>query len=450
MNNQATQIREPTIALPPGAPLVRITAGAGTAGQKTWNLRRPVTLVGSRRPAHIVLHGKEISSAHCVIVNTGTEVLLKDLRTSGGTVLNKEPVDLALLSDGDVITIGSMNIQVAIQRPENESDDSGCGLAYTDPTKMVLPLEVRLLHTETRWSIKDAVVLIGRHDKAAIRLDHEDVARRHAVLFRFGRDPAVFDLGGQQGIYVNGQVCTITPLAHGDCVTVAKFGLIIGLPDEEEEFCSPVTNGTSRLNSAFSPVLLKGHKRADGEPPDDRDETSAGELQPAPTDDQTDVRQALEDIDESIADSWGRLNSWKARLERDASALSRQESDLNARAEELDAKDAAMRGQLYDITQFNEELKLRERDLARQAAELQKRRDAIDARERDLEQNEAEFAQRLAEVQRRESAMAQRWSRLRAVKCAKCGTPINMGSGSGGGAPPSAVTPTQTGEKPGA
>jgi len=436
MINQATQIREPTIALPPGAPLVRITAGAGTAGQKTWNIRRPVTLIGSRRPAHIVLHGKEISSAHCVIVNTGAEVLIKDLRTSGGTILNREPVDLALLSDGDLIVIGSVNIQIAIQMPENASDDSSCGLNFTDPTKMATPLDVRLLHTETHWSVEDAVALIGRHEKAAIRLDHEDVARRHALLFRFGRDPAVFDLGGKNGIYVNGQCCTITPLAHGDCVTVAPFGLVIGLPNEEDEFCSPATNGMSRLTSAFSPFLLKGHKRPEDEPGAADDATPGDDVQPAPTDDEPevrqaledDVRQALEDIDDNIADSWGRLNSWKSRLERDANALSKQESDLNAKAEELDAKDAALRGQLFDITQFNEELKLRERDLARQAAELQDRRDALGVRERGLEQNEAELGQRLAEVQRRESALTQRWSRLRAVKCTKCGTSINVGS----------------------
>jgi len=441
MLNQTTQIREPSIALPPGAPLVRITAGAGTAGQKTWNLRRPVTLIGSRRPAHIVLHGKEISSAHCVIVNTGAEVLLKDLRTSGGTLLNKEPADLALLSDGDVITIGSMSIQFAIQVPENDSEDSSCGLAYTDPTKMVTPLDVRLLHTETHWTIEDAVVMIGRHEKSAIRLDHDDVARRHAVLFRFGHDPAVFDLGGKNGMYVNGQCCTITPLAHGDCVTVAKFGLVLSLPDEEDDVCSGGTNGTSRLKSAFSPVLRKGH-------PAEPAETPNGDLPPQDEDteevavDETAVRDALEQIDENIADSWGRLNSWQSRLERDASVLSQQEIDLNARSEELDAKDAAIRGQLYDITQFNEELKVRERELARQAAELQEQRDSLNAREKQIEQNENDLAQRSADVQRRESALAQRWSRLRAVKCAKCGTPLNVGAVTGGGVPQPPATET--------
>jgi hypothetical protein len=305
---------------------------------------------------------------------------------------------------------------------------------------MASPVDVRLLHTETHWAIEDAVVLVGRHDKAAIRLDHEEVARRHAVFFRFGRDPAVFDLGGKEGIYVNGQCCTITPLAHGDCVTVSKFGLVVGLPDDEEEFCSGSTNGTSKLKSAFSPVLLKGHGgQEDAAEGNGREESAKGGLL-EPVEDGVVVREALEAMDGNIANAWDRLNSWQSQLERDASALSQQECDLATRAEELDAKDAAIRGQLYDISQFNEELKMRERELARQTAELQEQRDALNARENAIEQGEQDLEKRIAEVQRREGALAQRWSRLRSTKCANCGCPVNVGPISNGGKPGKAST----------
>ncbi|MEK7757552.1 MAG: FHA domain-containing protein, partial [Planctomycetota bacterium] len=147
MNDQATQIRELTVELPTDAPLIRITTGMGSAGQKTWNLRRPVTVIGSRRPAHIVLHDEDMSNAHCVIVNTGTEVLLKDLHTSSGTQLNKTRVNLAVLADGDVITLGDTTIQVAIQVPDGGSDDSGFGMKFADPTKFPGPVSLHLIHT---------------------------------------------------------------------------------------------------------------------------------------------------------------------------------------------------------------------------------------------------------------------------------------------------------------
>jgi len=421
--NQTATIREPNIALPPEAPLVRITAGAGSAGQKTWNLRRPVTLIGSRRPAHIVLHGKEISAAHCVIVNTGTEVLLKDLHTSGGTLLNKEPTDLAVLSDGNVVVVGGLSIQVAIRTPENASDDSGAGNEYSDPTKLVTPVDVSLMHTETHWQVEDAVCLIGRHEGATIRLDHEDVARRHAVLFRFGKDAAVFDLGGQNGIYVNGEGCSITSLAHGDCITVARFGLVVSMANEDDAVVPGGTNGTSRLKSAFSQVLRKGPVGPSLPPapvsvPPDVETASADEPADA---------ERIADIDNELTSTWDRVNSWQSRLEQDAGELLRQEVDLAARAEALDARDAELRGQLHDITQYNEELKLRERELATQAAGLQNKRDELAGREKEIEENERDLETRLAEAQRRESALNQRWSRLRAVKCSHCGKAVNVG-----------------------
>ena len=157
--SQAPQVRDQTLQLPATAPLVRVTAGIGSAGQKTWNLRRPVTLIGAKRPAHILLHDAQISNAHCVLVNTGSELLLKDLKTSDGTYCNEERIDLVVLKDGDVIRMGSTNIQVAIQLPEGRPDDSGCGLSYADPTEFALPLDVQLMYTEMKWTIEPAVAI---------------------------------------------------------------------------------------------------------------------------------------------------------------------------------------------------------------------------------------------------------------------------------------------------
>lgn len=432
MNNRAAQIREPVVTLPSNAPQVRITAGAGTAGQKTWNLRRPVTLIGSRRPAHIVLHDRAISSAHCVIVNTGTEVLVKDLRTSGGTLLNHEPIDIGMLSDGDVFVVGSVKIQVAIQTPESTSDDSANGLAYADPTRMALPVDVRLMHTETHWLIEDAVAMIGRHEKSTVCLDHEDVARRHAIFFRLGKELAIYDLGGKNGVYVNGQCCTITPLVHGDCITVAKFGLAINLLDTEDMEAAPQSNARPEPKSAFSSVMFSGQQDdAEAEDDDDADRRMATQDVLPTTEDEAMVREALDSIDENLADAWTRVNSWESRLERDATALSQQELDLATRAEALDARDATLRGQLFDVTQFNEELKLRERDLSRQAAELQAKRDELNTRESAIEEKETSLQARLAEAQTRENSAAQRWSRLRAAKCANCGTPFRLAAPGG-------------------
>jgi pSer/pThr/pTyr-binding forkhead associated (FHA) protein len=435
MNENAPQLQEPTVALPANAPLVRITAGIGSAGQKTWNLRRPVTLIGSSRPAHIVLHDKDIAKAHCVIVNTGTEVLIKDLRTSAGTLCNRNPIDLSVLADGDVVTIGSNNIQVAINLPEGAPDDSSAGLEFVDPVKFPEPLDVRLIHTEQQWKIEDAVVLIGRHELAAIRLDHEDVSTRHAVLFRYGERPAVFDLGCRTGIWVNGKRSSIATLSDGDCVTVGPFGLSIGSPD------LAALRGTTPVPPAMDPILhavLPGARVGSAvektfPSAESNGQAAPSEVEPSLDDwvqasDRTNpAGQEGDELVSEIGDTWQNLNKWGTDATHASAAPQNEAAEaLAARTAELDARDAALRGQLHDVSRMHEQLVEEEKKIAKLRAEMERAQLDLEQRQARLTEAEADLEKRLADVQSRENALAQRWSRIRSATCSHCGKPSNL------------------------
>ena len=428
MNDQAMQIRELTVELPTDAPLIRITTGMGSAGQKTWNLRRPVTVIGSRRPAHIVLHDEDMSNAHCVIVNTGTEVLLKDLHTSSGTQLNKTRVNLAVLADGDVITLGDTTIQVAIQVPDGGSDDSGFGMKFADPTKFPGPVSLHLIHTDKQWSIEEAIVLIGRHDDATVRLDHPDMSSRHAILFRVGNGPAIFDLGSRTGLWVNGQRCSLTPLQNDDRISVGTFGLSLKClePSVGTHVDMPVVQPFAGV---LTPPHIDGvHEIAPKASPHESP-TAAGSTFAAQADrPYANAEPELENLQGNLSEAWERLNLWRALLRDGASALDEQRSSLHAREAEVDAKDAALRGQLYDITRFHEQITTRERELAAKIAQLQAGTDALAKARNACDQREDDLARRDQEMIRREHAVAQRWSRLSAINCPHCRKPVNVGS----------------------
>jgi hypothetical protein len=132
-------------------------------------------------------------------------------------------------------------------------------------------------------------------------------------------------------------------------------------------------------------------------------------------------------VDSNISELWDRLNSWQSRLAQNATALSKQESDLAARSAELDARDAALRGELHDLTRLNEKITLREKDLARQAADIQARTDELKTAMKAFADREAEFEKGVAELQRREHAITQRWTRMRSASCAHCGKPLQLG-----------------------
>lgn len=431
MSEQSVAIREQTVELPVHAPMVRVTAGVGSAGQKTWNLRRPVTVIGSRRPAHIVLHDQDVSNAHCVIVNTGSDVLVRDLHTSSGTLLNKKRVDLAVLSDGDVLSLGETSIQIAIQVPENASADSGCGMKFADPARFPNRLKLSLMHTDKVWNLEEAVVLIGRHDDAPIRLDHPDISARHAILFRFGKQPAAFDLGSRTGIWVNGQRCSLTPLQDGDRLTAGPFGLAVNA-SELPAMAMP------EVVSAPPPAPIPAPQPAIVEPPREASPfaRAAAKAQtvvapppaaPAPTAPVAEEPPA-EQLGQGITQTWEQLNSWRTQLRNGAIALEAQQNDLVAKEAELEARDAALRGQLHDVTRFHEQITVRERELAAKMAQMQAELDVLEAGKKEAELRDADLARRDQEVHRREQAVAQRWARLVATRCPNCKKPINIGN----------------------
>ncbi|UCE60511.1 MAG: FHA domain-containing protein [Phycisphaerales bacterium] len=439
------------LELPASAPLIRITAGVGSAGQKTWNIRRPVTLIGTCRPAHIVLHDKDVSKAHCVVVNTGTDVLLKDLHTSHGTHCNKERVDLVSLKDGDVVTVGSTRIQVAIRVPENGSDDSGCGMEYVDPCKYPQPVILSLDHVDQQWKVEDAVVLIGRHADAEIRVDHQDVSTRHAILFKFVNGAAVFDMGTQgNGVVVNGQRCPISTLQKGDRIAIDPVAISV---ESEGSVDLGDTGGEGRSGSAKDNLSANvddvssalGEESAQGTP-QQVEETPAGPSQvTSPLIAVSDSLQAMDlggdsnatlskieselgSLQKNISESWDRLNSRESQLLADATRLDKQEKSLSEREAELEVKDAALRGQLHDLTRFHEQIVERERELAVQLAKIQEAQDQAAKTAADLAQREAEVSRRVDELRNREHVVAQRWTRLQTAKCTHCGKPVRTGT----------------------
>ncbi len=426
MNANTPTLQVFSVELPASAPQVRITAGVGSAAQKTWNLRRPVTLIGSRRPAHIVLHDGEISPAHCIIVNTGREILLKDLHTSGGTLCNGTGTDLTVLKDGDVVAVGASKIQVAIHVPEDDSDDSACGLQYADPTAFPTPVKVGLVHTDQQWEFTEAVVLVGKHEAAPIHLDHPAVARRHAVFFQLLDGLAVFEVGGQTGLLVNGSRCSIAPLQDGDSVTIGPFGLRIGSSDRAQ----------LDLRDAAAGSTSDAAQDSTGEGRPDQAEGGAGSGAERRLDEATgtsdvgppvaaDPRFNVPEPDPSI--SWPEADSCAAALSDEPAGVIPKDADLASLEEALEARDAALRGQLHDVMRYSEQIAERERELAVNAALIQEGKDILLQDRAACKEREAELTRRTEDLSRREHVLAQRWTRLKSAKCSHCGRPVAAG-----------------------
>jgi transcriptional regulator with AAA-type ATPase domain len=102
----------------------------------------------------------------------------------------------------------------------------------------------------------DFELVIGRDPACAVRLDGNDVSRRHAIIKRIAPNPipVIADLNSRNGVRVNGQAASSTQLGRGDVVRVGGWiGVVASSPGEFGEI-GPGLWGGQVLRVAVAPL----------------------------------------------------------------------------------------------------------------------------------------------------------------------------------------------------
>ena len=73
---------------------------------KKYNLESPSFIVGRSSKSDICIDQESVSRNHCKLINTGKEIVLKDLGSTNGTQVNDALVDEHVLRDGDLVKVG--------------------------------------------------------------------------------------------------------------------------------------------------------------------------------------------------------------------------------------------------------------------------------------------------------------------------------------------------------
>lgn len=83
----------------------------------------------------------------------------------------------------------------------------------------------------TEWPLEGVRSVIGRSEKAGIRLDDRSVSSEHAVFELGAEGFGIRDLASTNGLRVNGRVETSCVLEHGDRIKLGDFELQIVIED---------------------------------------------------------------------------------------------------------------------------------------------------------------------------------------------------------------------------
>lgn len=228
---------------------VRLVLGRNEG--KEWLVDAPQTFIGRSERAHIPLFGDpNVMPMHASIVRQGPNYVLVDGGSPIGTGLNGQRIGQALLTPGDVIQVGTFNLQFMMRAgraqrvmaerftpqpvpstPIAVPQGQGGAVAGVMPTVAMssttpaakAPVLVALSGplAGQRFEIHQATE-IGR-ESPTIPLGHDSMAsRRHAAVTPGPAGLVVSDLNSTNGTLVNGQRVSSQVVQAGDVLQIGS------------------------------------------------------------------------------------------------------------------------------------------------------------------------------------------------------------------------------------
>jgi pSer/pThr/pTyr-binding forkhead associated (FHA) protein len=219
--------------------------------------------VGREAGNDVVLAGSTgVSRKHCRFFLDGVKVLVEDLGSANGTLVDGKKVQEPTAVTGAAqVTIGDAVASLVVRKPTSIVKRPAAGGAATPgalpagpakqrATRMVDAEEVakraggrpqplqkrgaggderpRLSGTSGPWKgqvhdVNKPKVVVGRTAPADVVVDDDSVSRKHAEVFKTGSRVAVRDLGSANGTFVNGERISEAPLSPGDLI---RFGVV--------------------------------------------------------------------------------------------------------------------------------------------------------------------------------------------------------------------------------
>jgi pSer/pThr/pTyr-binding forkhead associated (FHA) protein len=102
---------------------VKLRILKGPSEGKEPRIPTPRCIIGRGEGCHIKAHSDAVSRQHCEIITTEREVLVRDLKSRNGTLVNDEHIkgDMPVLS-GDIIRVGPLEFEIIVEAtPKNEN-----------------------------------------------------------------------------------------------------------------------------------------------------------------------------------------------------------------------------------------------------------------------------------------------------------------------------------------
>lgn len=378
--------------LPADAPCAELTGGGG---QARCDATRPVVLIGSRRDCQLSLPHPDVSKIHCAIINTGREILVRDLLSRSGTFVNEQLVRTAALKTGDTVRVGPASVKVDLQQGSGAPAPNGA--ASADPLRLATALTLEL--GGQRIELTHNASVIGRRNAADVLIDTPDVSYAHALIVALADRPAVYDLGSRSGTFLNGQRVELAYLADGNVLEIGGERLVV--------HWKPPEKAVAAAEAATQADQVAVAQPAPGAAPLSVAGLGAAEL--------VDLERTIGAVHAQISAARTRLDERQSQLDGREAELAQRTEDLQKRAEELQARQEVARQSFAAAEQRERALQTEQAKLAETQAAIEQRRGEVESlaaglteQEQRLKSGQTALASDLAALQDARNALEQR------------------------------------------
>ena len=135
-------------------------------GKEFTDIPLPVSL-GREAQNTIRLHDEKVSRYHCRIQESGGEIILTDIESTNGTLLNGQPIHIALIHPGDLIVVGQTLIIVGKRKEiarrlavldDLPMEDAALRLLVADESLEFLPANLIDEMEHYSYDVRDALM----------------------------------------------------------------------------------------------------------------------------------------------------------------------------------------------------------------------------------------------------------------------------------------------------
>jgi pSer/pThr/pTyr-binding forkhead associated (FHA) protein len=223
-----------------------------------FELNQEETTIGRKPENTIHIDNLAVSSKHARVLKIGKKVILEDLGSTNGTLVNGQDTSKHILNNGDVITVGKHTLSfVALEDDspvvapaEEEEDDmdktmiissaareemmteSGASAKPSTASSPMVLAKVQYISGPLMGKVvelKSSLTSIGKGGSCKIKVKGLLVGKQAAVITRRPTGYHITYLEGMSKLKVNGEVVGSSP-------RVLKDGDIIELSDTKLEF----------------------------------------------------------------------------------------------------------------------------------------------------------------------------------------------------------------------